>query len=238
MGAVRPDVVDSLHIRIDPEVPFNIVDTDLTYGVDAADNGDLSITMTMTTHSCPLYDTLISDVMRYAEMPGVNDVKVDVVWGPPWAAGKISGEAHRTLDKMCASMSGLSGTPTLINYNTATPQVVGKLVKQEDDSTVLTNEHDRESMMNQVIVSFRKLCNGQWRITELVGRFARQTGMQCRQVEKKVLQLVNHLCNRRLLIMPDTRSNVTSARHVVTGRCHNSPSEYAERKVLAQVVKM
>ena len=207
MGAVRPEaVMDSLRSCMDPEVPINIVDMGLVYGVDVADNDDVSITMTMTTRGCPLHDTLVSDVTRYAKrVPGVNGVKVDVVWDPPWTMDKLSDEARRTLNKMRGSMAGASGTPAPINYDTATPQGVGKLVKQDDGSMVLANEHDQGFMVNQAIVDFWRSCNGQRRITELVGLFARQTGLQRGQVEKEVLQLVNQLRDGGLLVIPDAQ---------------------------------
>lgn len=213
MGAVRAEaVMESLRSCMDPEVPINIVDMGLVYGVDVADSGDVSITMTMTTRGCPLHDTLVSDVTRYAKrVPGVNGVKVDVVWDPPWTMDKLSDEARRTLGKMRDSMAGPLGTPAPIDYDTAAPQGVGKLVKQDDGSMVLANEHDQGFMVNQAIVDFWRSCNGQRRITELVGMFAKQTGMQRGQVEKEVLQLVNQLRDGGLLVIPDAAGGAGAA---------------------------
>ena len=53
---------------MDPEVPLNIVDMGLIYGIDVADNDDVNIKMTMTTQGCPLHETLVQDVTRYAKM--------------------------------------------------------------------------------------------------------------------------------------------------------------------------
>ena len=212
MGAVTSKaVMDSLRGCMDPEVPINIVDLGLVYGVDVADNDDVSITMTMTTRGCPLHDTLVSDVTRYAKkVPGVNGVKVDIVWDPPWTMDKISDEARRTLDKMRSSMAGPL-TPAPIDYETAAPQGVGKLVKQDDGSMVLANEHDQGFMVNQAIVDFWRSCNGQRRVTELVGIFAQQTGMQRGQVEKEVLQLVSQLRDGGLLVIPNAGGNAAAA---------------------------
>ena len=212
MGSVRPEaVMDSLRGCMDPEVPINIVDMGLVYGVDVADNDNVSITMTMTTRGCPLHDTLVSDVTRYAKrVPGVNAVKVDVVWDPPWTMDKLSADARRTLDKMRDSMAGPL-TPAPINYETATPQGVGKLVKQDDGSMVLANEHDQGFMVNQAIVDFWRSCNGQRRITELVEAFAGRTGLQRGQVEKEVLQLVNQLRDGGLLVISNAAGAGSSA---------------------------
>ena len=70
------------------------------------------------------------------------------------------------------------------------PQGVGKLVKQEDGSMVLANEHDQGFMVNQAIIDFWKSCNGKRKITDLVDIFAQQTGLQRNQVEKEVMQLI------------------------------------------------
>ena len=200
MSSVTPDAVrDSLKQCMDPEVPINIVDMGLIYGIDVVDNNDVNIKMTMTTQGCPLHETLVSDVTRYAKkVPGVNNVKVDIVWDPPWTMDKLSDAAKATLKNMGAGMA----TPAPINYETAMPQGVGKLVQQEDGSMVLANEHEQGFMVNQAIIDFWKSCNGQRKITELVDIFAQQTGLQRNQVEKEVMQLVQQLSDGGLLVIP------------------------------------
>lgn len=223
MGTVKAEaVMDSLRSCMDPEVPINIVDMGLVYGVDVADNDDVNIRMTMTTRGCPLHDTLVSDVTRYAKkVPGVNGVRVDIVWDPPWTMDKLSDEARRTLDKMRSAMAGPLNTPAPIDYETATPQGVGKIVKQEDGSMVLANEHDQGFMVNQAIVDFWRSCNGQRKITELVGMFAQQTGMQRGQVEKEVLQLVNQLRDGGLLVIPNATGDAAAPPAAATAAAPN-----------------
>ena len=191
MSTVTSDAVrNSLKQCMDPEVPINIVDMGLIYGIDVAENNDVNIKMTMTTQGCPLHETLVQDVTRYAKkVPGVNNVKIDIVWDPPWSMDKMSEEAKMKIKNMGAGMN----TPAPINYETALPQGVGKLVQQEDGSMVLANEHDQGFMVNQAIVDFWKSCNGQRKITELVDVFAQQTGLQRNQVEKEVMQLLQQL---------------------------------------------
>ena len=183
-------VEDSLKQCMDPEVPLNIVEMGLIYGIDVAENNDVNIKMTMTTQGCPLHETLVQDATRYVKkVPGVNNVSVDIVWDPPWSMDKMSEEAKIKIKNMG---SGLN-TPAPINYETALPQGVGKLVKQEDGSMVLANEHEQSFMVNQAIVDFWKSCNGQRKVTELVEVFAQQTGLQRKQVEKEVMQLLQQL---------------------------------------------
>ncbi|MGI9565903.1 MAG: PqqD family peptide modification chaperone [Nitrosopumilus sp.] len=183
-------VEDSLKQCMDPEVPLNIVEMGLIYGIDVAENNDVNIKMTMTTQGCPLHETLVQDATRYVKkVPGVNNVNVDIVWDPPWSMDKMSEEAKIKIKNMGTGMN----TPAPINYETALPQGVGKLVQQEDGSMVLANEHDQGFMVNQAIVDFWKSCNGQRKVTDLVEVFAQQTGLQRNQVEKEVMQLLQQL---------------------------------------------
>ena len=183
-------IEDSLKQCMDPEVPLNIVEMGLIYGIDVAENNDVNIKMTMTTQGCPLHETLVQDATRYVKkVPGVNNVNVDIVWDPPWSMDKMSEEAKIKIKNMGSGMN----TPAPINYETALPQGVGKLVQQEDGSMVLANEHEQGFMVNQAIVDFWKSCNGQRKVTELVEIFAQQTGLQRNQVEKEVMQLLQQL---------------------------------------------
>jgi len=192
-------IKNSLKQCMDPEVPLSIVDMGLIYGIDVTENNDVNIKMTMTTKGCPLHDTMVDDVTRYAKkVPGVNNVQVDIVWDPPWSMDKMSDDAK-------AKMKGFGNqsTPAPINYETALPQGVGKMVKQEDDSMMLVNEHEQGFMVNQAIIDFWKLCNGKRKITDLVNLFAQQTGLQRSQVEKEVLQLIKQFHDGGLLVIPD-----------------------------------
>ena len=77
------------------------------------------------------------------------------------------------------------------------------MVKQEDDSMMLVNEHDQGFMVNQAIIDFWKSCNGERKVTELVELFAQQTGLQRSQVEKEVMQLLKQLNDGGLIIIPN-----------------------------------
>ena len=193
------NVRDSLKKCMDPEVPLSIVDMGLIYGIDVTENNDVNIKMTMTTKGCPLHETMVDDVKRYAKkVSGVNNVDVEIVWDPPWTMDKMSDEAKAMMKTM-----GSQNTPAPINYETAVPQGVGNLVKQEDGSLVLANEHEQGFMVNQAIIDFWKSCNGQRKVTELVDMFAQQTGLQRTQVEKEVMQLLKQLHEGGLLVIPN-----------------------------------
>ena len=200
MSTVNPDQIrDSLMQCMDPEAPLSIVDMGLIYGIDVTDNNDVNIKMTMTTKGCPLHETMVDDVKRYAKkVSGVNNVDVEIVWDPPWTMDKMSDNAKAMMKTM-----GAQSTPAPINYETAVPQGVGKLVKQEDGSLVLANEHEQGFMVNDAIIEFWKSCNGKRKVTDLVEIFAQQTGLQRTQVEKEVIQLIKQLHEGGLLLIPD-----------------------------------
>ena len=197
-------VLDSLKQCMDPEIPINIVDMGLIYGVKVNDDNKVDVKMTMTTRGCPLHETLVSDVKRYVnKVPGVSGVNVEIVWEPAWTPEKMSEEGKKLINY------GKQKTITPINYDTAMPQGVGSVVKQDDGALVLMNDHEQGFMVNQAIIDFWKLCNGQRKITELVDSFAQITGLQRGQVEKEVTQLVQQLRDGGLVIIKEPEvSNV------------------------------
>ena len=179
---------------MDPEIPINIVDMGLIYGVNVTDDNKVDIKMTMTTRGCPLHDTLVSDVKRYVnKVPGVNGVNVEIVWEPAWTPEKMSDEGKKLINY------GKQKIITPINYETAMPQGVGKVAKQEDGSLLLINEHEQGFMVNQAIIDFWKLCNGQRKVTDLVEMFAQKLSLKREQVEKEVIQLIQQLRDGELV---------------------------------------
>ena len=193
------DVRSSLKQCMDPEVPLSIVDMGLIYGFAVNENNDVDIKMTMTTQGCPLHETMVDDVKRYTKkVSGVNNVNVEIVWDPPWTMDKMSDDAKAMMKNM-----GAQNTPAPINYEIAMPQGVGNLVKQEDGSIILANEHEQGFMVNDAIIEFWKSCNGKRKVTDLVEIFAQQTGLQRTQVEKEVIQLIKQLHEGGLLLIPD-----------------------------------
>ncbi|NHI03981.1 PaaD-like protein (DUF59) involved in Fe-S cluster assembly [Candidatus Nitrosotalea sp. TS] len=189
---------------MDPEIPINVVDMGLIYGVNVSDDNKVDVKMTMTTRGCPLHDTLVNDVKRYVnKVSGVSSVNVEIVWDPPWTPEKMSEEGKKLINY------GKQKTITPINYETAMPQGIGSVVKQEDGSLLLMDENQQGFMVNQAIVEFWQMCNGKRKITELVDMFSEKIGLQRNQVEKEVLQLVQQLRDGGLLIIPEPEvSNV------------------------------
>ncbi len=85
------NVVAALRTIFDPEIPVNIYDLGLIYGLDVDDEGKVHIRMTLTAPACPVAGTFPDTVeSQLYEVPGVIDVRVDLVWEPPWTMSNLS----------------------------------------------------------------------------------------------------------------------------------------------------
>ncbi len=92
-GELYESVIAALRDIFDPEIPVNIYDLGLIYGVDIA-GGHATVTMTLTTPHCPVAETMPGEVeMRVMAVPGIATADVNLVWDPPWDPGKMSDEA-------------------------------------------------------------------------------------------------------------------------------------------------
>jgi FeS assembly SUF system protein len=97
-GELRPAIVKALSAVFDPEIPVNIYEMGLIYDILVDSAGTAGIRMTLTAPACPAAQTLPGDVRRQvAAVPGINDVKVDVVWDPPWSMDRMSDAAKLQL---------------------------------------------------------------------------------------------------------------------------------------------
>jgi FeS assembly SUF system protein len=93
------DIVAALKTVYDPEIPADIYELGLIYRIDISDERTVSVDMTLTTPNCPSAQELPNMVENaVATVPGVRDVKVEVVWDPPWDPSRMSDEARVVLN--------------------------------------------------------------------------------------------------------------------------------------------
>jgi FeS assembly SUF system protein len=96
-GALYEAVLDTLKEIYDPEIPVNIYDLGLIYGVEI-DEGHAVVSMTLTTPNCPVAESMPAEVeLRVSAVPGIATADVNLVWDPPWDPQKMSDEAKLEL---------------------------------------------------------------------------------------------------------------------------------------------
>ncbi len=187
-------VYSALRKCMDPEIPVNVVDLGLIYGVQVNPENNVDIKMTMTTRGCPLHDTLVSDVKRYVgKINGIGNVNVEIVWDPPWNIEKMEPTMREKMG---------FGKPKLrfkVDYERYQPLKKGQVNKQDDGSLILINEKQQGFMINQAIVDFWNTCDGTKTINQLTDQFSAKLGMPRQQVEQEVVQLIQQLLEAELL---------------------------------------
>jgi len=97
-GALYEGVITALKEIFDPEIPVNIYDLGLIYGVEVTDGGHSVVTMTLTTPHCPVAESMPAEVeLRVSAVPGIATADVNLVWDPPWDPQKMSDDAKLEL---------------------------------------------------------------------------------------------------------------------------------------------
>src|SRR5690242_8509681 len=97
-GPLYEAVIEALKEIYDPEIPVNIYDLGLIYGVDVTDEGHAAVTMTLTTPHCPVAESMPGEVeLRVSAVPGIATADVNLVWDPPWDPQKMSDDAKLEL---------------------------------------------------------------------------------------------------------------------------------------------
>ncbi len=97
-GDLYEAVIEALKEIYDPEIPVNIYDLGLIYGVEITPDSDAKVTMTLTTPHCPVAESMPGEIeLRVGAVPGIRDAEVELVWDPPWDPQKMSDEAKLEL---------------------------------------------------------------------------------------------------------------------------------------------
>lgn len=95
----KEEVLEQLKTIIDPELHINIVDLGLIYDVKIDQpSGNVEVVMTLTTPGCPLsfvFEEWVPDAVK--KVKGVNEVRIELVWEPPWDPDKISDDAKEEM---------------------------------------------------------------------------------------------------------------------------------------------
>ena len=99
LARLTDGIIAALKTVYDPEIPSDIYELGLIYKIDIADDRAVAIEMTLTTPNCPSAQELPTMVENaVASVPGVGEVKVNIVWDPPWDPSRMSEEARAILN--------------------------------------------------------------------------------------------------------------------------------------------
>ncbi len=100
-GPSDDDIVTALKTVVDPELGVNIVDLGLVYRIDIDDNGEIQMFMTLTSPGCPAGPEIRNEVKNVlSELEGIESVKVNIVFNPPWSPSMMSEAARDELGIM------------------------------------------------------------------------------------------------------------------------------------------
>jgi FeS assembly SUF system protein len=99
IARLTDDIIAALKTVYDPEIPADIYELGLIYKIDIADDRAIALDMTLTTPNCPSAQELpIMVENAVASVAGVGEVKVTIVWDPPWEQSRMSDEARAVLN--------------------------------------------------------------------------------------------------------------------------------------------
>ncbi len=97
-GTIEEKVIEVLRTVYDPEIPVNIYELGLVYGIDVSPAGDVVVRMTLTSPMCPVAGSLPPEVeYKVLSIPGVTSARTELVWDPPWNPGMMTEAARLQL---------------------------------------------------------------------------------------------------------------------------------------------
>ena len=101
MSKLKEKIINEIKKIYDPEIPVNIYELGLIYKIEVIEEKKVNIDMTLTSPNCPVAEELPQSVKMSVEaIDEVNNVRVDIVWEPPWDMSRMSEVARLELDMM------------------------------------------------------------------------------------------------------------------------------------------
>lgn len=180
-------VMDALRNCYDPEIPVNIVDLGLVYGV-TIENHMVKIRMTLTAMGCPASAYLSHQVKELVEkIPGVVNADVDIVWDPPWTPDKMSVAAR---DRLHSSEEQVN-----IEFDPAIfkPRKKGHIARNPDGTIVLINESNSRYLGNEDIAILWERSEGQKSVDELTAEIALEKRISPLEIRMQTLEIITQL---------------------------------------------
>tara|TARA_B100000959_G_C14698396_1_gene507744 strand:+ start:120 stop:422 length:303 start_codon:yes stop_codon:yes gene_type:complete len=99
MSDLKVKVINEIKKIYDPEIPVNIYELGLIYKIEIKDKNIVNVDMTLTSPNCPVAESLPREVKdNILNINGVSNVKLNLVWDPPWDKSKMSEAAKLELN--------------------------------------------------------------------------------------------------------------------------------------------
>ena len=99
MSNIKNKVIEAIKKIYDPEIPVNIYELGLIYKIEVDEKNKVDLDMTLTSPNCPVAESLPNEVKESVKkIEGVSDVKLNLVWEPPWDKDKMSETAKLELN--------------------------------------------------------------------------------------------------------------------------------------------
>jgi len=186
-------VMNALRSCYDPEIPVNIVDLGLVYGVEI-DDDSVKVKMTLTTVGCPAHAYLMHQVQTEIEkIPGVKKAEVEIVWDPPWTPDKMNPEAKKRLE------AGQEQVTIEFNPATFKPEKKGHIAKNPDGKIVLINETNSRYLGSDDIANLWEKSNGEKTLDEIIVEIATEKKLAPPEIRTEVLEAATQLITIGLL---------------------------------------
>lgn len=186
-------VMSALRNCYDPEIPVNIVDLGLIYGVAIVDD-NVKVRMTLTTVGCPAHAYLMNQVQTEIEkIPGVKSAEVEIVWEPPWTPDKMSPEAKKRLE------AGQEQVTIEFNPASFKPKQKGHIAKGPDGKIVLINEANARYLGSDDIADLWEKSLGLKTLEEIVVDIANEKKLAPAEIRTQILEVVTQLITIGLL---------------------------------------
>lgn len=100
-AALEERIIEAISTVFDPEIPVNIYELGLIYNIGIDPAANVAVDMTLTSPACPVAESLPGDVAGVVRrVSGVGEVKVELVWDPPWTPDRMTEAARLELGMM------------------------------------------------------------------------------------------------------------------------------------------
>jgi len=199
------DLIGALKQCYDPEIPINIVDLGLIYGIEE-DDGKIHVRMTLTSRGCSAGEYLADTIKeKLSKVAGVKLSTVEIVWDPPWTPERMSEEAKKMMTARAEELrrrishdESAFERPVEVT-DSMRPVKKGEVRKNEDGSLSLVNDKNESFRVTKETLMFWEMCDGTRTVADLGVEIGRKLGMNPDELKPMLIDLARNLIDYRLV---------------------------------------